>query len=175
MRPATFIDDRLFAQGFVRLERQAILDLRSEGFPQSRTALARSVAMRYAGQSFEIEVPWGKRFLSAFHAAHRARYGYADSSRSTEIVSLRLRATGITDKPSTRRVPSKTRRRPKAENIARVYLKDRPADIPVYARDQLEAGAVIRGPAVVTEYSSTTLIPDGRRVSVDAFLNLIIE
>jgi N-methylhydantoinase A len=166
-------DARAIEKGFAALEREAARDLKGEGFAKSKQKLVRSVAMRYTGQSFEIDVPWGKNYQAAFHRAHRERYGYADATRATEIVSLRLRATGITDKPRLHRVPLKSRATTPAQH-ARVYLTERPARVPVYGRDELSAGTQLRGPAIITEYSSTTLIPAGRTIDVDAWLNLII-
>jgi N-methylhydantoinase A len=45
--------------------------------------------VRYAGQSYELTIPWG----SSFHEAHQRVYGYSDLGRATQIVTLRLRAT----------------------------------------------------------------------------------
>ena len=36
--------------------------------------------LRYAGQSFELTVPLGPALAERFHAAHEARYGYADTA-----------------------------------------------------------------------------------------------
>jgi N-methylhydantoinase A len=46
--------------------------------------------------------------------------------------------------------------------------------VPVYAREDLSAGAQRRGPAIITEYSSTTLVPANRMIEVDSWMNLII-
>jgi N-methylhydantoinase A len=168
-------DRRAVERAFGELERQAAGDLREEGFGKETMKLTRSVAMRYIGQSFEIGVPWGKRFDSAFHAAHRERYGYCDRSRPTEIVSLRVRATGITDKPRLRRTTSADPHRATPSHTATVWLTEKPARIPVYARDDLASGSTLRGPAIVTEYSSTTLIPPSWLAVVDPWRNLVIR
>src|SRR6185436_5537132 len=75
------LDMRTLERGFAGLESEAVRDLKREGFDKDERKLMRSVAMRYAGQSFEIDVPWSKRFGAKFHEAHRERYGYSDSSR----------------------------------------------------------------------------------------------
>jgi N-methylhydantoinase A len=164
---------RLLEKAFAQLEREAATDLKREGFAADRIRLARSVAMRYVGQSFEIEVAWSSRFESRFHAAHRERYGYADAARATEIVSLRVRATGVTDKP---RLPRSSTRQRKAapRHTADVYLAERAERVPVYAREDFNAGMKLQGPAIITEYSSTTLIPARQTVAVDEWLNLIV-
>ena len=166
---------RTLERGFAELEREAISDLKREGFGKDRLKLTRSVAMRYAGQSFEIDVPWSARFESRFHAAHRERYGYADSSRAIEVVSLRVRAAGVTQKPRISRERRARLQRVEAAHTVRAYLTERAVRVPVYPRDELNAGTRIAGPAIITEYSSTTLIPPRCRVLVDPWLNLIIE
>ena len=169
------LDWKTLDQSHAGLERQALRDLRNEGFKADRVKLIRSAAVRYIGQSFEIEVPFTRRLDVSFHAAHRERYGYADKTRAIEIVSLRLRGIGVTDKPRLKRTTSLATRSAAPEHLARVFLTERAARVPLYSRDRLRAGTRFHGPAIVAEYSSTTMIPNGWRASVDPWLNLIIE
>jgi len=161
------------------LEKKATEDLRAEGFSNERIKLARLAAIRYAGQSFEIEVPWSSRVEKAFHDAHSERYGYADARRVVEIVSLRVRGSGVTEKPRLARSIVK-RSKPKSIRMADIYLgggrrTPRSAAVPVFERKQLFSGARFRGPAIIVEYSSTTLLPAGWRLTVDPLQNLVIE
>ena len=48
-------------------------------------------------------------------------------------------------------------------------------EVAVYRREELPAGARLRSPCIVTEYSSTTLVPAGARAALDARGNLLIE
>jgi N-methylhydantoinase A len=169
------LDLKAIEREFAALEREASHDLVVEGLREDRIRLARSVAMRYVGQSFEIEVAWSRRFESTFHAAHQQRYGYSDRLWPTEIVSIRVRAIGVTDKPRLQRLRLCRPYKPKPSFIASVYLTERPPPTPVYSREQLSAGASLTGPAIITEYSSTTLIPPSRKVQVDPYLNLLIS
>ncbi len=58
-----------------------------------------SFAMRYRGQSFELEVRNADGDLAAeFHRVHRERYGYAQEQSEIEIVSARLRSFGLVEK-----------------------------------------------------------------------------
>ena len=168
------LNHRVIERAFAELEREARRDLLQEGFGKERVRLIRLVAMRYAGQSFEIDVKWSKKFESVFHAAHSQRYGYADRSRPTEIVSLRVRASGITEKPRLRRAAYAKNREAKPSHTAAVYFSEKPTRTPVYQRDDIPTGAKLRGPAIIAEYSSTTLVPAGRSMEVDEWLNLII-
>jgi N-methylhydantoinase A len=174
MKAAAGLDARGLERDFKALEQTAVRELKNEGFGRERTRLARSLAMRYSGQSFEIDITWGGRIEAKFHAAHRARYGYSDSSRPIEIVSLRVRAMGVTQKPRSKRWPSGQSTSARPSHIERVHLSERSQHIPVYSRDDLRAGVRLTGPAIITEYSSTTLIPSGFKVEVDSWLNLVI-
>ncbi len=160
---------------FAQLEREARKDLSQEGFAKEQMRLRRAVAMRYVGQSFEIDVSWNERFAPRFHALHNERYGYADPARPTEIVSLRLKATGVTDKPRLRKSLATQSVALRPAYTMKVFLTERASQVPIYRREDLRAGAQFTGPAIVTEYSSTTLIPAHRRVTVDAWMNLLIS
>jgi N-methylhydantoinase A len=175
MLKAAGLDFARIERGYAALEKQALRDLEREGFGAEIAKVVRSAAVRYVGQSFEIDVPFTRRLEAQFHAAHRERYGYADKSRATEVVSLRVRAIGVTEKPQLKRVPSGKTDQCAPDHDAKVYLTGRASRVPVYSRERLRPGASVRGPAIVAEYSSTTLIPSGWTAEVDPWLNLIIK
>ena len=82
---------------YAALEAEGREALAAEGVAEDRVRLQRTAAMRYRGQSFEIDVEWGPDAEAAFHAAHRARYGHADERRAVELVHLRVRAVGLSE------------------------------------------------------------------------------
>src|SRR5262249_27856654 len=75
----------------------------------------RSLAMRYRGQSFEIEIPMAASLPTLanlardFDASHRQRYGYARPGRAIEIVNLNLEA----HRPGPRLPQARARRLPR--------------------------------------------------------------
>lgn len=164
------------AKGFADLERQAIEALKQEGFDSARMRLERFQAMRYRGQSYELLVPAAGNPVETFHRLHRERYGHANPARSSEIVSLRLRAIGITEKPPLR--PARPRRAGSGlqpAGTSRVWLGRRSTVLPVYDRSSLHPGDEIGRPAIIVEYGSTTLLPTGWGMVVDRYGNLIIS
>jgi N-methylhydantoinase A len=145
------------------LERAARAELRAEGVPPEHWKLARSVDVRYQGQSYEIGLPLNARFVDAFHAAHRRLYGYADRNRPIEVVTLRLLAAGRG--PRLRQPPF----RPKAGvavTKSRLRWAGRWLQSAVYARAHLPVGTALKGPAIITEFSATTVVPPGWRCRV---------
>ncbi len=160
---------------FAALERRAKADLKSEGFAESQTKLIRSLAMRYRGQSFELEIESDHDQIASFHQAHRERYGHADASRAVEIVSVRLRGIGVAEKPALKRAARFARHRAKPQRTTPVWLSERRKQIPVYDRAELRPGATIAAPAIIVEYGSTTFVPAGWKASVDGWQNLLLD
>jgi N-methylhydantoinase A len=166
-------------RAFRQMEKDARAALRREGFEGARQRHERSLAVRYLGQSFELEIRWdeGCDISKAFHEAHRARYGYAQESNKVEVVSLRLRSMGMVEKLRTERMTRRSRqsRAAKPRRFRQVNFAGSFSRAGIYSRDELEAGARLQSPCIVTEYSATTLIPPNARASVDEQGNLIIE
>jgi N-methylhydantoinase A len=46
--------------------------------------------------------------------------------------------------------------------------------VPVFRRSALAAGAVIDGPAVIEEKTSTTVLYPGQRAEIDGYLNIAV-
>jgi len=162
---------------FKEMEQIAAGALTREGFGRSRQRHERSLAVRYKGQSFELEIKQTDRNISAgFHRAHLERYGYSQESNIVEIVSARLRSTGTVKKLIEQR-SRRVRKHAFAEAVSNVtaYVDGKKLSVAVYQRDKLGAGVKLRTPCIVTEYSSTTLIPPGSKVEVDKDGNLIIQ
>jgi N-methylhydantoinase A len=163
-------------RSFTALEQEGRRQMRAEDFSSGAIQIQRSLEMRYAGQSYELNVPFAGDFISAFHRAHEKRYGYFDRSRACEVVNIRARFTGRTAKPA---LP-KLKPGPASATLAivsksPVSFTGRRKWTPIYDRSHLLAGNRISGPAIVTEYSATTLIPPDWTASVDCIGNLILE
>jgi len=162
---------------FRALERSAYAELRREGFVLARQRLLRRLDLRYRGQAYELTLPYSRDFVRAFHRTHRQRYGYADLARSLEVVNVRLRAVGLMEKPRVARHALAGAMLPAAARIKRapVFFDGRRLATDFYLRERLRPGNRFDGPAVIAEYSATTVLPPGWRARVDAFENLLLE
>jgi len=164
-------------RAFKEMERAAAAALRSEGFKPAKQRHERSLAMRYKGQSFELEIKQTRADIAAsFHRAHSARYGYAQEKNIVEIVSARLRSIGVVEKlGQTRLRAARGKVFAGPDEQVETFFDGKRIRAGVYHRDELSAKAKLRPPCIVTEYSSTTLIPSGTRAHVDDYGNLIID
>lgn len=161
---------------FATMEKLAGREMLAEGFVRSQVRIERLLDMRYVGQAYELSVPEKGGFVATFHRAHERRYGYSDSKRVVEIVNVRVRAIGSTPKPALPKVPAGSPNASRSLIGKRpVFFSGRQVETRIYDRSTLRAGNRLRGPAVVTEYSATTVVLPAWHVRVDGYGNLILE
>ncbi|MFQ5847000.1 MAG: hydantoinase/oxoprolinase family protein [Candidatus Methylomirabilales bacterium] len=158
------------------LKDHGLREMKDEGVAEESITTEASLDMRYLGQSYELRVPFGRDFLSQFHELHRRSYGFANPVRETEIVTVRLRVRGGTEKPALTRVEEGTAD-PTAACVGerKIYLEGGWISAPVFTREALRAANRIGGPALVVEMSATTLIPAGWAATVDGRGNLLLQ
>jgi N-methylhydantoinase A len=163
---------------FRKLEAAAHQEFRAERW-RGALQYERSLDLRYRGQGYELNVPAVGKVAARFHDEHQRRYGYHHAGREIELVTLRLRARLRT--PPTRskvgrwQTAQKQATRVAPVERAPVFFDDKAVSTPVFERGDLVSGRSMRGPAVITEYSATTVIPPGRKFWVDASENLVIK
>jgi N-methylhydantoinase A len=167
---------------FRHMKEDARRTLRREGFADRAQQFETKVNLRYKGQSFELELEWRPEIdlVKAFHNAHKSRYGYGLEESSVEIVSARVRGIGLVaalrDENSWRDLKKRSKRKLALPDATfNVYFADKQTRTVVYAREKLQANMRLHVPCVVTEYSSTTLVPAGARAYVDEQKNLFVE
>jgi len=154
---------------FAEMETEAAAALDGEGIPAAARELVRLADLRYQGQSHELEVAGQGDLAAAFAAAHQARFGFT-LPRAVELVALRVVARGRSAPPP---LPLEPEPGDPLVDRRQVWF-DGWVDANIFHRPSLEVGAVIEGPAVVEEYSATTLIPPGWVAQVDGNANLIL-
>ena len=169
---------------FAVTEQAALADLLQEKFAAEQLIALRSAGMRYRGQSYEVTVPVSNikdandvaALSRRFHEAHRRRYGHMAESEAIEIVNFQVTAIGQIPKPQFNKIAAPhPLQSPKPHVVRTAYFGPNEAvEIPVFRRAVLAPGAVIDGPAVIEEKTSTTVIYPGQRAKIDGYLNVEI-
>ena len=171
------------SQEFEALEQKAGKDFHQEAW-QGTVNYRRSVDIRYRGQGYELNLAFTRNLLTDFQKEHHRRYGYAHPTREVELVTLRLRATvkspmlkAPKDHVGTAALGRPSRAKPGSPSApkAPVFFDGKKLSTAIYSRDTLNPGKAYSGPAIVTEYSATTVIPRGKRFHVDSAENLLIS
>jgi len=161
------------SQQFEAMERLARREFQDEGWG-GNVKFERSADLRYRGQGFELNVPFGKSLLADFHRQHKFRYGYDHPDHGVELVTLRLRAR-IPSPRLTARAQTASNGRITSTEKRRVSFSGRPIATAILEREQVAVSGKFSGPAIVTEYSATTVIGPRTQCSVDRAGNLMIE
>ena len=143
---------------------------------------------RYAGQGYEVrfDVPagsvddaWVNALQEAFHRAHEAEYGHRFDA-NIEIINIRVVGVGRVEPLQWGEIESGSGDPSAALTVERdvVFEVDGPPkgqQTPFYERSKLRAGDRIKGPAVIEQYDTTTLIPPGLEAEVDRYGNIIVD
>jgi N-methylhydantoinase A len=169
---------------FSELERQVIAELEEEGFAADRIRLARALDLRYAGQGYELTIPCPAlgsaeelaRVRAAFDAEHKQQFGHAAPEELVEIVSYRVRSTGVVAPVAMKRfAPAGAQLEDALRERRRVRFDGSEIECPVYRREGLDVGLTFSGPAIIEQLDCTIVVCPGQVVSVDQFRNLIVK
>jgi N-methylhydantoinase A len=174
-------DPAAFSQMLANLRDEAAQAFRPLGVDPETLTLAYTADVRYAGQGFELRVPFddhvaasegAKHVATEFHHVHTLRYGHAFADQPVEITALRLTATSPA--PG---VLSQWRTPPteQAKGARSVTVGGETAQAQVVDRAGLSETAPTPGPALCVEPTTTTLVPPGWVARVDAFGLLHLE
>jgi N-methylhydantoinase A len=158
---------------FGELRSEVAAELKSEHWA-GMANFAASLDLRYRGQGYELNLPYGLDVLERFHAEHNRRYGYSSPEREIEIVTLRVRGqVASPEKLSAIKLDELSGAR--KPSSAKVWFGGKRIAARVLPRGVLAKGRRYAGPAIVTEYSATTVVPPGAWFWKDKARNLIIE
>lgn len=161
---------------FQKLERAARKEFRAEHWA-GMLLFERSLDLRYRGQGYELNITAAGTAVARFHQEHQRRYGYHHPGKAVELVTVRLRGrvkARRSEFAEAARTATRPSKRAKPVGQSTVVFHGRGIKTPVYERSDLAAGQILRGPAVITEYSATTVIPPGKKFRVDRVGNLLI-
>jgi N-methylhydantoinase A len=165
------VEQEAVAQAFAGLEAAARESLFEQGVASERMAFVRSVDARYLGEAHELTIPLAGAFdplaaTTAFHDAHERVYGYAyRRGEVVEFVNWKVTGVGEIERPRLEMAPPAGTGRAVGER----------AGFTVYRRQDLPAGFEGRGPAIIEEYGSTSVVETGFTFQVDQLANLVLH
>ena len=145
---------------YVELESLGLAEFDAEGIAGQSL---RSVDLRYQGQGYELNIPYGEGMISAFHALHKRRYGFSNEVRPVEIVNVRVRMIAPAEPFEAPQMPIHESDGSHAlVGTRRVFFSGEQLETRLYERDSLRAGDTFAGPAIISEYSSRNHPPARR-------------
>ena len=166
---------------FGELEAETRQKLARSGYTDVQ--VRKQIDVRYFGQSqyLTVDAPADGRWtdeglqgvIDDFNSAHEREYGYTMPPHigRVEFANLRVIATYAAEHASiTPGAPT-----PGTPSSRRVYFHETGfTDVPTIERSSLAPGDRLQGPAIIDQPDSTTVLPPGAVVEVDAEGNLVI-
>ncbi|RMG50892.1 MAG: hydantoinase/oxoprolinase family protein [Acidobacteria bacterium] len=171
-------------QGLAKLAEQAIAWLDGEGIPSPRRRVRYEIDVRYYRQGYEFPVevtpeqfdsPAGfDKLVADFKEIHERNYGFNLDSL-IEMVNLRAIGIGEVRKVELQKYDLDSEdASPAVIEEHHIHFKGGFLPTLIYQREKLRPGNVIKGPAVITQTDSTTVILPGHYGKVDPYLNILI-
>jgi len=158
---------------FAELKHEIAAELKKEDW-QGKSVFEPSCDIRYRGQGYELNLPYSADLLKRFHAEHKRRYGYSSPEKELEIVTVRMRGRVASPEKLSRLKIQEEQGALKAAT-APGYFDGKRHGTQLLPRYSIKTGRRYRGPAIITEYSATTVVPPGLVYRKDRAGNLIIE
>ena len=152
-----------------------------QGVADAKIRIVVELDVRYAGQSFDLTVPFDgdeAAIADAFHRRHERRYGYASRDECVELATVRVTAIGSAGAPPHTAIGGNgVRHDASAARIGtrRAWDAGGFVDAAIYERERLSAGTAFDGPAIVEQYDTTSWIPAGWSALGDTAGNLVVE
>ena len=167
IRPTAEVEPAELDAAVAALEADARERLAASGHVGAGASIACELDMRYRGQAYNLTVPLAARPVTAktlavadaaFRAAHEHAYDYTPSLEETEIVTLRVRATGAVTPPDWAGAGAGGAGEPRHRDV---WVDGAPTAYAVVERDAFGPGDRIEGPAIVEQEDTTLVVPDG--------------
>jgi len=151
--------------------------LSKEGISEKNMTIRRIIInMRFAGQDSTLPVEWKKDWdiEGLFKKKYLYIFGHWPHKRSIEVESIRVVASSqaITQDATSNITQSYY---PQTSLFQKVYFKGNWRDVPKYERKNLSPGAVIKGPVLIFDKHSTTVVEPDWKVIVDQSGSLILK
>ncbi|MGM8887155.1 hypothetical protein ACS8FD_14620, partial [Psychrobacter sp. 1U2] len=153
-----------------RLEQDGIAKLKEDGFSDEDIEIERAMEMRYVGQVHEcnVIVPNGnidsnaaEDILQAFHKRHKELYTYDERDSAVELVNVEVSIIGKVNKPELPTLDTQVGSVESAKVDERKMIHDHTyqwMQTPIYDGNKLGAGAVVTGPALIEEPTTTIVV-----------------
>jgi N-methylhydantoinase A len=172
------LDGAALEAAFRALEAEGVAVLREEGFAEASHRFERLVDLRYVGANSELTVAHadGAALLrEAFEVTHEQQYGYRSAEETVETMNIRVIARAQSPE---RQVPDRLtfRDESRASGTRRVYFGPETGwlNTTICGRMDLD-GEWRRGPLLIEEFDSTTVVPPDGRVRRIAWDTIEIE
>ncbi len=159
------------------LEKNASNELLRQQVNAGEMTVFQRVHVRYQGSDAALVVPFGDlpHIVDAFEKAYTQRFAFLmkDKGLVVEAVSVEVLLSG--DAPQENTYPVHARREVPCREHVRMYAQGQWHDAALVVREDMQAGDVVTGPAIIAEKNATTVIEPGWEAQLTTLNHLVLE
>jgi 5-oxoprolinase (ATP-hydrolysing) len=165
------------AQRLDALAATAQAELEKQQVNAGSVTVQRRVHVRYQGSDSALVVPFGDlaTITAGFESAYRQRFSFLMKNKALVVEAVSVEAVIAGDAPHepTREVHP-VREVPRRETV-RMYSGGQWHQAALVVREDLRAGDVIPGPAIIAEKNATTVVEPGWEAKLTALDHLVLD
>ncbi|MEH6596220.1 MAG: hydantoinase/oxoprolinase family protein [Colwellia polaris] len=167
---------------FEQVIEKAGLDYKNDGIDQSKVKHEMYVDARYSGQEHTVkihvpsteleEIEFIRALSERFHQTHQQEYTFRLDGSAIEVVNIHLVSFGLLDKATLEKLPASSTESADTALIGKRSVdfdSDTQVTAAIYNREKLQPGMKFKGPAIIEESTTTTVVLPENRVEIDDF------
>jgi 5-oxoprolinase (ATP-hydrolysing) len=167
----------LVAEKLQALSAAAQAELERQQVNAGAVTMHRRVHVRYEGSDSALVVPFGdmQAIIDGFESAYRQRFAFLMQGKSMMVEAVSVEAVVAGDAPAEpRHRIHPVREVPRRETV-RIYSGGQWLDAALVVREDLRAGDVIPGPAIIAEKNATTIVEPGWEARLTALDHIVLD
>jgi 5-oxoprolinase (ATP-hydrolysing) len=154
--------------------------LQRQSLTQGAITLHRRVHVRYLGSDAALIVPVGAEFSLAgiqagFEAAYRQRYAFLMQGKASVVEAVSVEAVAAGNAPAEVELSLHEPREVPRRETVRMYSGAKWHEAALVVREELQAGDVLAGPAIIAEKNATTVVEPGWQARLSALDHLVLQ
>ena len=182
------IEKNSFLETYEQMKNTGVDTLIKEGVKKENIEFYPVLDLRYIGQYHEVQlsVTWEdvvlfnlQKIKEVFHDEHNRLFGYSLEEEGTEIeiINIRLRVLGKTEKPKfLSEAETQTSLQSAFKDKRMIYIPETNAtkEVSVYNGDIPLSGNIINGPAIIEKINTSIFVSERYDCQIDKFGSFII-
>ncbi|MFQ5761678.1 MAG: hydantoinase/oxoprolinase family protein [Candidatus Bathyarchaeia archaeon] len=169
---------------YADMEKKGLRQLEEQGIETVNPVIIRRAELRYVGQNYELEIPVPNKELTLedlldarrrFDQEHEKQYGFIIEDETCEFINYSVSIIVEREKANLPQLETKDKEPITSSRDVFFAETNGFKDTPIYNRSLLSPRSTIKGPAIIEQFDSTTVIPPHRTGEIDAYGNIIVK
>lgn len=164
-------------QRLQELATAAQAELQRQQVSGNAVQVRRRVHVRYQGSDSALVVPFGSEpeIVAGFESAYRQRFSFLMPGKPMIVEAVSVEAIVAGDAPAEPRLAEHPQREVPRRETVRMYSGGQWHEAALCVREDLRAGDVIDGPAIIAEKNATSVVEPGWRARITALDHIVLD